>query len=281
MLGTVASLDRVNGVASIYLDGSTTAIGCRYFGDPPPPLSRVDVDNPVPGTYVCRGPQVDSRIILHDDFLAADSGTGYGDTNWNFFTFSGGTAAQGALAGTAGTVLINSSTTTGQYALLYKDSGSLTIPAAPGALWLSGNVATNDVGGVTNDIFYNFALYDTGNIFAGTGNGVSIYGYIGTTALRNTLAGVTHDVTLPFAVVGGQTFFTLDLVSTATFTAAWYNGVGPFVNTVGIPTAAALTPEFGPDPLSAHACQMAADWVHLERVASVQDPTKPPFVTGH
>ena len=280
-LGTVQSIDRVNQVANVFIDPGTTPTPCRYFGDPPPPLSRVSVDNPVPGTWVCRGPQVDSRLILHDDFLAADSGTGYGDTNWNFFTVAGGSAGQAGLAGTAGSVFINTSATAGQYALLYKDTGALTIPAAPGALWLSGSVATQDIGGVVGDIYYVLGFYDTGNIFTSNGNGVNIYGFASATALRNSLAAATHDVTMPQAVVGGQTFFTLDLVSTATFSAAWYNGNGPFVNTTGIPTAAALTVEFGVDPLTNHVAQMDADWVHLERVASVMDPTRPPFVTGH
>lgn len=284
-LGTVQSIDRVNQIVNVFIDPGTIPTPCRYLGDPPPPLSRVAVDSPVPGQWICRGAGVDSRLILHDDFLAAaggaiPGGTGYGDTPWTSHG-TAGALGQSPITG-AGVVQVATPSNTLQFLSISKDNDSIIVPASPAGLWFSGRMAVRTLANGSG----NVGLGDEAATGGVTNNKVTC-SYDSAVSATNWFmltqhagGAVTNTITPVAVVLQTMTDFDLVLVG-GQFCAIWINGAGP--NVVTNASIAAVGDHV--TPYISAACHLNTgniitdvDYVHLERVASVQDPTKPPFV---
>lgn len=221
-----------------YVEASIAGAGvqsCRYYGNPPPPLSVCEFTD-VAGTWFCEGAkEYDLRRVLHEDFTTCSTVTVSGtalvaDTPWG--TALSGTSAQiAALTGSGlGVARLTSGTTVNRSALIVKTVDAI-LPSAADAYWLhtKAKLGTSAV-----DIDTYIGLSD--------GSAASDYVFARWIPSVNTVWSLS---TLKDGVAGGATSATagavdgyhdFDLIFVpGIFAALWVDGDGPYAATSNIP----------------------------------------------
>lgn len=274
-LGVITGIDRTNRLVGAQMDdGLTLALprGFPYRGDPPPPLTLCAFSDLGGGQLVCEGPLGERRTILHDDFTIVGAAPAFGDTNWRL---GAGTApAALSVADTQGVQGMLTTNVLNNYTLVVKSDNSCFPPTPPAGLWFSARVAVGTAANATiTTMLARWGLLDD----AGQDGMIFMFdtaGAVTTWQMQSWLAGAITSVATAQTVVS-QTWVYLDLVLVAGVgVGGWVDGNGPYGSGTNIPTTAvAFDPFLQVLTRAASVRAVQTDWVHLEYVSEVLDPT--------
>ena len=240
----------------------------KYRGDPPPPLSYVDLEQIQPGVWRVSGigPVADRRNILRDDFsLVVRNGTGtvWGDTIWA--ESGAGTVTQSNAAGGIGVADFDTVTTG---VALTKGDQSVVLDATLG-YWLSCSIALGARTSVFNGAGFS-NLAGTTQALVGYSDAAFIV------QLTTVSGGVTTVVDLGSFTPTNNVFFTVDLLLVpGVFAAAWLDGQGPYVSTTNIPAVGAMVqPYIIQNSVPASSKHLYVDWIRVEAFSPVANPLR-------
>lgn len=224
--GTVLGIDRSTGTLRALINGVERT--CSY--DPrrlPWPLATAAFSLEGAGSFRCRGPVGDRRVLFHDDFLRVVSPS-YGDTNWTGNYFGGaGTIAQGTNG--VGSVLFT--TPDGGQTDIAKDVSALAYPSGSSGLHFVAR-ARHSVTSL-NDAEGHTPIYIQATVLLGSHYNTSLASSGDQT--HYVLRWVTPGAGVFSQVLNGSTlttdFAVCEVVVAENYVAAWVDGDGPYFGT--------------------------------------------------
>lgn len=227
-----------------YVEASIAGVGsgvpCRYYGNPPPPLSVCEFTD-MGGIWFCEGPkEYDLRQVLHEDFTICPTATADGtiacDTSWLLDINGAGSQVAQNTGSALGAALLTGGAASSRYSAIYKTAGAFLVGAAD-AFWVTVRMQPSETSLTT--IQAGLTDYPTASDAIR-----AVYAPAVDTNWRLNTTKDTTSTAISTAVAGAVQYFTLDLVLVAgTFGAIWVDGDGPYVKTDNVPdTADTLQP---------------------------------------
>lgn len=254
-------------------------VNATYSGEPPPPLTWVELTQDGLTYHVDGSHDLDSRTVLHDDFTrvpttAAGTTTIACDTPWVCSISTGGSISQ--LTGSQlGVALLATGAANGRLAYMTKDDTAFSMDAAD-ALWLSTKV---DAAVLTTSMiayvgFSNVALTDQCCMLFLPSSSANLLGY----TVKDS-SGTATDLIRAAA----NEYVDLDIVlAPGSFAAFWVNGDGPYVSTTNIPTSGdSMQPFFYVVTLESASKYVALDYVTVRALnGTIANPASDPLLTS-
>lgn len=215
--------------------GAGGLIPCRYYGNPPPPLSICEFSE-IGGSWFCEGTrQADFRTVFHEDFTICPtvtvSGTTLGaDTPWGTFLFGTGSRIDALTGSGLGVCRLTAGNANGRAALAFKTVDSI-LPSTADAYWLHSRA---QLGTSAASIIASIGFSD------GAGTADVAFARFAPTAFANWAHITAKDTVFGGAetpVVGAvDGYHDFDIIlNPGVFSALWIDGSGPYVDTATVP----------------------------------------------